>query len=99
MKQTTIKEMAKNAARSLILFALVAISIICLMAGLEEKEGYGWFVELIGSKIIMVGAFWASIKLHDRWNKTDKWLMAYDRECKKTDEAPNPMYHTKEEVR
>lgn len=99
MKQTTIKETAKSAAKSLILFALVVISIICLMAGLEEEEGYGWFVVLIGSKIIAVAAFWASIKLYDRWSKTDKWLMAYDRECKATDEAINPMYNAKETER
>lgn len=99
MKQTTIKETAKSAAKSLILFALAAISIICLMAGLEEDGSDWWFAVLVGSKVISVGAFWASIKLYDRWSKTDKWLMAYDRECKRTDEAINPMYNAKEAER
>lgn len=82
---------AKNAAQIAALIALAGVATIALMA-IPTDDNPIWFISLFGSKALAAAGFYATYKLELMWRPGNKWLQAYERACKKAEEAPNPMY-------
>lgn len=87
---------SKNIAQVAALMALSGIAIAALMA-IPTDDNPIWFISLFGSKALAAAGFYATYKLELMWRPGNKILQAYDRACKKAEEAPNPMYIGKEE--
>ena len=81
---------AKSAMRLLTLFGLFSIALIALMGEPDVKSQW-WWEQFIISKAIAAAGFYAFGKLYNRWSKTDKWLIAYNKSCDEALEAENPM--------
>lgn len=93
MKQNST---ATNIAQIAALMAIAAVAFLGLMADPTDDNPM-WFLTFIATKAIAVAGAYAVYKLEARWRPGNKILQAYDRACKKAEEAPNPMYIGKEE--
>ena len=83
-KQTTI-----STGRALLLFVIFGIALGALMAEPLDNSRW-WFEQFFISNTIAAAGFLAFWKLHNRWDKTDKWLKTYNTSCDKELEAPTP---------
>lgn len=84
---TTLVSVARCAA----ILTTGTIAMLGLMAEPFDTDPW-WFEKFFISKAIALGAGYATYRLYERWRKTDKWIMKYDKSCEEAIEQPNPLY-------
>lgn len=96
METNKTKQATISAGRILLLCAIFGAALMGLMA--EPAEDSRWWLELmLASKAAAAAGFAAFWRLYSRWSKTDKWIKAYDEDCEKALDTPNPCYTGREE--
>lgn len=89
---------AKNLAQVAALIVITAVATVALIV-IPTDDNPMWFMTLFGSKALSAAGFYAIYKLELMWRPGNKILQAYDRACRKAEEAPNPARLRKEEER
>lgn len=77
--------------RVAIVLALSTFALFYLFGEELDENLSAWMLHFFIDKALAFFAFYVIVRLYKRWSKTDPWFIAYEKWCKKAEDAPNPM--------
>lgn len=77
--------------RILIILALSSFAFLFLLAEEQDENQTAFIFHFLADKTLAIAAFLLIARLYKRWCKVDPWFLAYEKWCKKAEDAPDPM--------